>query len=298
MSTQLTSTLKSGGFASVFTEVSHNAKLAGLYNAGELHLYHLAVSSNRFDYRDLTDFLEENLDSYVYSRSQIEQYETQGRINRIVFDAAKLLKGVADRSRLAGEMLLYIMLEHCLKAPKIMSKVELIKSSGDIKSVCDGMHLLGDDPSRALSIVFGASEVHANISDAIDEGFERICRISSHLDDECRLAETMTLNTPRSIGEAQQIKDLLVPRPNAQPQYEKDFALFLGYDLGLSRNYLNSDYRDQITQKMQLDIGHHADYIAKKIKDNSLANHSFYIYFLPFDEVDKDVYEVVKSIFE
>lgn len=287
MDTALSPTLNASRFSSVFTEVPH-AQKTSLSNPCELHLYHLAVASNRFVYEDLKDFLKLNLGRYVNSRARLEQYKVDGAIEMVVFNAAKLIRQKQQHSRLLGEMLLYAMLEYCLGAPKILSKIELDTAGGFQRSLCDGIHLLDANPLIPPSIVFGASEVYPTITDAIDEGISRITAINSNMGNECRLVEAVSLATPTHPEEARRIRDLLIPIKGGQPRYERDYALFLGYNLGLLQNYPTHTYLDQVEKKMELDIRKHASYIAQKIISNQLDNHSFHIYFLPFNDVDTD----------
>lgn len=47
---------------------------------------------------------------------------------------------------------------------------------------------------------------------------------------------------------------------------------------------------------MEYDIKYYAPYIAQKIKDNKLDNHSFYFYVVPFNDAEHDKYEIMDNV--
>lgn len=298
MSIPLSLTSRDSGFSGVFTEVAHPHTL-GLVNAEQLRLFHPAVQSNRFSHRDLVAFLQLNLGRYVFSRAEIAEYKVADETEMIVFDAAGRMNA-QDSEQGLGELMLYILLEQILGAPKVLSKIELNRQAGHVRSRCDAIHLLTPDGrTPASSIVFGTSSLSGDIQDAIDDAFDKIVQIETNSAVECQLAEEQVFTTSLDEGAAKTIKELLIPQPGGAVTYDSAYGIFLGYDLGLDpKKYSNDDYRCELGLKMALDIAHHAAYIAKKITSMNLGTHSFYVYVLPFDDSDADSVSIMDAVLQ
>jgi len=166
-------TLHGGLFNNIFFEVSHSEKL-NLRNPEQLRLFHLEVSNNLFVFGHLQQFIQRNIGQYVFSRAQIEEYELDGNAFSVGLDAMNVMKananpGERDSGNDLGEILLFVFLEEVLKAPKILSKVELKAQSGSYDSECDAIHFLSSTNSNGNSyynIVFGTSSIVGDVKDA------------------------------------------------------------------------------------------------------------------------------------
>ena len=294
--TGITPTLKGATFGDTFIEVQHPTSL-GLLNSEQLRLFHLSVQNNRFNYTDLTKFIRRNLGSYVFSRAEIEDYRRSDDVESIALEAVERIRAQQGDGGL-GEILLYVLLEQILEAPKALSKIELERAAGQVTSRGDAIHVLapgGQAPTNCL--VFGTSNVVGDIEDAIDQAFDRVVAIRNNQATECQLAEQTIFTKTTDPATANTIKDLLVPQRGANTGYDTAFSMFLGYNLGLAPgNYSNEAYRAQLDQKMRLDISHHASYITWQIQDRGLSAYSFYIYVLPLDDVSVDPGEIMTRV--
>lgn len=291
-------TSRGNEFSATFTEVSHPHTL-GLVNAEQLRLFHLAVQSNRFSHTALIDFLRLNLGRYVFSRAEYAHYVVSDRSELIVYDAAGRMN-TQESGQGFGELMLYILLEQVLDAPKVLSKIELNQQAGRTRSRCDAIHLLTPDGSTPVSsIVFGTSSLSGDIQDAIDDAFDKIMQIETNSAAECRLAEAQVFTASLDEGAAKTIKELLIPQPGGSPTYDLAYGIFLGYNIGLDpTQYSNDDYRRQLDWKMAHDIGNHAAYIANKITTLKLGTHAFYVYVLPFDNSDSDSVAIMNAVLQ
>lgn len=298
MSIPLSLTSRDSGFSGVFTEVTHPHTL-GLVNAEQLRLFHLAVQSNRFSHSELVRFLRRNLGRYVFSRAEIAEYKVADETELIVFDAAGRMNA-QDNEQGLGELMLYILLEQILGAPKVLSKIEINRQAGHMRSRCDAIHLLTPDGSTPVSsIVFGTSSLSGDIQDAIDDAFGKIVQIETNSAVECQLAEEQVFTTSLDEDAARTIKELLIPQPGGAVTYDSAYGVFLGYDLGLDpTRYSNDDYRRELDSKMALDIAHHASYIATKITTLNLGAHAFYVYVLPFDNSVNDSVSIMDAVLQ
>ena len=292
----ISSTLRGDTFASTFIEVPHSNTL-GLRNDEQLRLFHLSVQNNRFDHTALIQFLKRNVGRYVFSRADYEGYKQRDDLEEVALDAVNLMRSQQDGMGL-GEILLYVLLEQILGAPKVLSKIELNQAQGQIHSRCDAMHLLTPDSQRTTSsIVFGTSSVIGNIGDAITAAFDRVVDIEQNRTDEVQLAEQTVFTKTVDAATAGYVKDLLIPKPGGALVFDTAYSMFLCYDIGLDpKNYGNQQYRAALDQKMQGDIAAHAQIIANEINIRNLDNFSFYIYILPLNEVDVDAGTIMDGL--
>jgi hypothetical protein len=256
----------------------------------------------------LQQFIQRNIGQYVFSRAQIEEYELDGNAFSVGLDAMNVMKananpGERDSGNDLGEILLYVFLEEVLKAPKILSKVELKAQSGSYDSECDAIHFLSSTNSNGNSyynIVFGTSSIVGDVKDAIDAAFDRVAKIHSKSEQEILLAENTIFTKTVDQSTAQKIKDLLLPQKGKKRRvsYDTAFGIFLAYDLGLNpNNYTNQDFEVQLEQKMKTDIKAHTQYIIDKINNLNLGNYSFYIYFVPLNDVANDKQQIMNEVF-
>lgn len=294
MDAQVNATLHAPQFSNIFTEAKHAQRLH-LKNGEQLRLFHLAVQNNRFDHAGLVRLVRHNLGNYVFSRAEIEDYERNQSLQLVALEALERLRAHSRDPRL-GEILLYVFLEQILNAPKLLTKIELNRLSGQTHSQCDAIHLLlPDDSIPAASVVLGTSSVVGDMQDAIDEAFESLVRINRNHTGECYLAEQTLFTKIFDEQDAQAIKNQLLP-PNGI-KYDTAFAMFLSYEIGLDPTaYSNHDYRIQLAQKMQVDIQAHAAYIANKISALNLGTHAFYVYIVPLDALPSDMESIMHLV--
>ncbi len=142
MSDNLSKTVH-GDFDAVFCEVTQSSP-ASWITQGELRLFHLNIRNNKFNPEEMKKLLYRNIGDYVFSRAKIEHFKVNGDAYAIVSQALRVLRknGGADIKGTGselGELLLYSFLEEKLKAPKLMSRVELSTDAKGVQSLyCSG----------------------------------------------------------------------------------------------------------------------------------------------------------------
>ena len=297
MNAALSPTLRIKDMDCIFTEVPCPENL-DLPRSGQLRLFHLLVRDSAFHHVDLEKWLYRNLSRYVFSRAQMEQFRKDDDLESAVAQAMHTMKqnGAIDKKGMGnelGEMLVYAFLEGKLSAPKLMSRVELSTDLSKYKSACESVHLLSKACDGGLpfhQMVFG---------DAVNHAFEAIVRIKNHSEKEILMVEKTALSLAFADADIAFLEDLLIPKPNGRSSYNTAFGIFLGYSIGVDGDaHPNVDYQELITQKMVMDIRHHAMHIANKIRENNLTAHSFYIYILPFMDAEANKSEIMKHIIE
>lgn len=294
----ISKTIKGKSFDNIFTEVRHTASLK-LRNPNCLKIFQLDVANNEFDFSALKDFLLNNIGRYVFSRAQMEQFRLDDELETIGLKAVRMMHdGCSNTGEELGEILLYSFLEQVLNAPKIMSKVELDRTSSK-SSKSDGVHILSipGTPTPYYQLIFGTSDIVGSINDAIDAAFTSINEIGTSAKSEMQLIDSSSLGILFDKKTAEQMKQILVPSKGRASAPDTAFGIFLGYSINLEKNkYSNTEYRAAVVKKMAEDIQASADYIATKIADCGLSAYSFYFYVLPFDDAITDKKSIMEDL--
>ena len=293
VSTELTETVKKKRFDEVFTEIKHPNTLS-LVNPSQVRIYHLNVGDYAFNYTRLAQFIKENIGRYVFSRAKRNEYAVNDDIESIALDAASSLKkrGADLTDAHFAEIMLYSFLECALGAPKIMSKIELQNLGGEYRSKTSGIHLLTmSGPTAPIhQLVFGSTDVLADLNGAVDSAFAQIEEIKSSSAEEHTLIEANILNNSFSPAVTAFLKETIIPQPGKSKLPSTAFGVFLGYNVAVpdAEKIPSEEYIPAMIKKMQADISACVPYIQKKIDELKLSMHSFYIYVLPLDDVSKD----------
>lgn len=304
MSSVINKSIKGNSLNSIFSEIKHNETL-GLVNPEHLRLFHLAVSSNLFNYTNLNDLLIGTISEYVFSRAQIENLSKATNPHSIGIQALRIMKknGPPDTKGTGnelGEILLYAFMEDILGAPKLFSKVELNASSASFGKYSDAVHLLELDgsPFPCYQTVFGSSEINGDIRTAIDKAFDTIKKIENDTNNtSAMLVDNRIFDESFDQDTAKRIIDIMLPQGNSTNSNDIAYGVFLGYSLGLKPNgRSNIDFRLAMDAKMRTDIKQHASYIASKINSLNLNTHSFYFYIVPFNDAEEDKRKIMEDL--
>ena len=300
----LSKTLSEAGFDGIFTEVPHSETL-GLINPNELRMFCLNLSNNAFSFDAMQEFLLDNIGSYIYSRSKIDQLTVDGRERSIGAKAIGLMRKAAnvDTAWLGeqlGDILLYVFLEQVLGAPKLYSKIELLESGSTDVANGGGVHLLEPrDAFPANQLVFGKSHVIGDMKTAIDNAFLQLEKAKNNEPVEMRLIESTIFSQKFTPSTVEQLKSILIPSKQKDAILDKSFGVFLGYSLGLNPDdYPRTDFKAKLVQKMEADVRAHTAYIAEKIRVAGMNTYSFYFYVLPFNDADTEKQSIMQTLIE
>ncbi len=295
--TPLKSTIKAKGFDSVFSEVKHIGSL-NLKNPYCLRIFRLDISNNMFSYDALHKFLQKNIGRYVFSRAAIERFRLEEDEEAVGLKAIEKLREANNPKDKGaggelGEILLYIFLEQKLKAPKLLSKIELKTSNNQYIFGSDGVHLLCSNDLVGMPIyqlILGESKIIGDLKGAIDDAFKSITKANIKSGDELNLIESNIFKESFDRETTKYIESLIIPsKRDMNISMDKAFGIFLGYTININASiYSNTEYREAVSKKMIDDIQENAKYIMQKIKDEKMLGYSFYFYIVPFNNAASD----------
>lgn len=288
--TALSSTIKNNSFKNVFTEVVSGANLEIDY-PNTIKTFHLNLGNNKFSYSDIKNFIKDNLSNYIFSRATVNAYNSP---ERLAIDAfLELTKKSADKNRFS-EIMLYSFLEHSLNAPKLMSKIEIENRSSN----STGIHFLAKENGIEMShqLIFGSSDTLNDINAAIDSVFSQIALIDDNSDNEVKLVDNIIFEKPFDEGTYQYLKATILPNEkNSHSRPETSYSAFIGYTIKIEGIFKSRyEYLTALQRQMKKDITDVLPYIKAKITEFNLQNHSFYLYFLPLNDAEKDKEDIMK----
>lgn len=267
------------------------------FGKNKLDLFVLKINANEFDYENLKDNLIDPMIDFSLSRKVREKYKHKsGTLSRKARE--KFIDHMKNKGEL-GELLLYCFLESHLKAPKILSKLELKTSTSHYVNGADGVHFLRDSDGN-YQLIFGESKTIAGITSAISDAFKSIYEFKNSINTKGN--RKSGINYEKSLisdhlekevfsdDEKQFIENIIYPKKDNNFYVDDAFGIFVGYELKIStedRKLPNSQFRNVIKQKIKDEVEKTFAHVLKKIDEFNLHGHNFYIYVLPFTDLDQ-----------
>ncbi|MGH1441306.1 MAG: HamA C-terminal domain-containing protein [Cellvibrionaceae bacterium] len=267
------------------------------HEKNKLDLFILKINANEFDYSSLKNNLIDPLIDFSLSRKVREKYAgkpgTQSSKAR-----EKFVEYIRNKGEL-GELLLYCFLETHLNAPKILSKLELKTSTSHYVNGADGVHYLKlSDGSYQL--IFGESKTIVGLTAAITDAFKSIYQFKNCINEkggkksglpyEKGLVSDHLEKETFSIEERKFVESIVYPSRHNDFEVDDAFGIFVGYEVKIEesdKKLPSSKFREKIKTQIKDQIQASFAHIKNKINEHDLHGHSFYIYILPFSDLDK-----------
>lgn len=296
--------LTNKGFLDAFDEI-------GNFNIDEngknkLNLFTLKINANEFDYKHLEKELLEPMADFSLSRIIKEQYKNK-HVELSKKAREKFINYLNNKGEL-GELLLYCFLESHLQAPKILSKLELKTSTSLNVNGADGVHYLKLD-NGDYQLIFGESKTERELTSGLTNAFKSINEFKNETntkgDSKSGISYEKSLISDHiekeafSEEEMQFIENIIYPKRDNNYEVDDAFGVFIGYEMNISdedKALSNPDFRERIKQQIKTEVEKKFNHIQSKINEYSLQGHNFYIYILPFTELDKKRTEITKHI--
>ena len=157
-------------FLNLFHKIFENEPIE---NGNKLNLFSLKISNNAFSYATLVEELGDILTAYALSRSAYDELCSQKKYTTLVSQAKERLRKAESNDGELGEILLYTMLEAHLKAPKLLTKLELKTDPNHYVNGADGVHLLKID-DNTFQFIFGESKLYSDLKKGVKKAFESL----------------------------------------------------------------------------------------------------------------------------
>jgi hypothetical protein len=275
-------------------------------NDTQLHLFMLKINSNKFDKDYFVKKIKNPVIDYALSRTVKEKYKD--RPADLVDEARTKFRNYLSNKGELGEFLLFCFLESHLKAPKILSKLELKTSTENYVNGSDGVHFR-QLPNGDYQIIFGESKMIINLTKALTDAFESIYEFKNEINKQGK--EKSGINYEKSLisdhleketfteEEAEFLDSIIYPKRTNKFDVDHSFGIFIGYEVTINeddKKLPNKDFRNKIKEQIKTEILSRKAHIIKKITEFDLIGHQFYIYIIPFTNLDETREEITKRI--
>ncbi len=270
----------------------------------KLNLHILKIENNQFCYPELINELSNYFISFSLSRKEIADFKKNEKYGELYRKAAAKFRDYNINEGEAGELLLFCFLESHLKAPKILTKLEIKLSTRDYAKGSDGIHLLKVS-DRNYQLIFGESKLEQKLTSSISNAFKSIqdfiTRSKSNINDEIGLLNSQLCKEAFDEDLYQFLKSVIMPKANEKNSITKNnaFAIFAGFEINptdAEKKLSNIDFLKLIKQQIKTEVEGKIDHIKKKLDEYSLHGYTFYVYVFPFMKLDETRKEIIKKI--
>ncbi|EAC4592873.1 DUF1837 domain-containing protein [Listeria monocytogenes] len=274
--------------------------------ANKLEIFLCPINANCFDYRRMIDGLLESVTDFALSRKLKESYGSKQRhLEKAIRE--KFIEHRKNKGEL-GEFLLYCFLEGHLNAPKILSKLELKTSNKMYVNGSDGVHFLKLENNN-YQLIFGEAKTIKSLRDALNDAYESIYQfkneINSSGDSKSGISFEKGLITDNleketwTDTEKEFLTTIIYPSARSDFQVDDAFGLFIGFEINIDeekRTLNNQDFRIFVENTVKTKIERQIAHIEELINKYKLMGHSFYIYVLPFTELDSARQDIMEGL--
>jgi hypothetical protein len=276
------------------------------YGKNKLNLFILKINANEFNYKLLQKNLLEPLLDFSFSRKAKEEYKNN-HMTLSIEAREKFVEHIRNTGEL-GELLLYCFLETHLNAPKILSKLELKTSTSHYVNGSDGIHFLKLE-NGDFQMIFGESKTVEDLTSALTQAFQSIYNFKNEINEKGK--EKSGIGYERSLisnnlgketfseEEKSFIKNIIYPKRENDFEVDDAFGILVGFEVEIDKadkKLPNKLFREKIKQNIDEEVRKRIPHIKKKIEEYELWGHNFYIYVLPFTELDKSRKSLLKEI--
>ena len=211
-----------------------------------------------------------------------------------------------------GELLLFCFLEGHLEAPKILTKLELKTSNKLYVNGSDGVHLK-KIAEQKYQLIFGESKTYSDLSNAFDNAFKSIGEFvneinakgngKSGINFEKGLISSHIESDIFEKDEEEILKVLLYPEEKGNYKFSLDdaFSIFIGYEIDIKdeqQKCSNDEFPIEIEGKIVNQIETYKGNVYKLIQKYGLMGYTFYIFIMPFTNIDENRKKILKKVLE
>lgn len=275
---------------------------------GVIDLFLFPINARNFDIDYVADSLLESVAEYALSSSY--RANNKDKLMLISKEArAKFIETSRNRGEL-GEFLLFCFLEGFHNAPKILTKLELKTSSQMYVNGADGIHLKKINDTK-YHLIFGESKMYKDLTAAFKKAFESIHKFKFEINNngasiggisfEKGLLSNHIDRFIFDIDEEELLNVLIYPNTKADTKITLDdaFSIFVGYEIDISeeqKKFSSDDFLYKIKDKIKKQIEQFKDNIYQLIESNNLYGYTFYIFIVPFPNMDEIRNKILEKV--
>ena len=277
---------------------------------GSLDLFLLPINARNFEYDCVSDNLIESVADYSLSWKIKEKYKN--KYMTLSKKAREKFKDITKNDGELGELLLFCFLEGHLEAPKILTKLELKTSNNLYVNGSDGVHLKKISDKR-YQLIFGESKTYQDLSNAFNNAFKSISEFKNELNINGEAKSGISFekglissNVESGIFDETDediLNVLLYPedKPNTNIALDDAFSIFVGYEIDISeeqKKYSNDEFPVKIEEKIVTQLEGYNSKIYQLIEKYKLLGHTFYIFIMPFTNIDENRKKILRKVLE
>lgn len=284
--------------------------ISGNKDDGFIDLFLLPINARNFDYNFVSDNLMESVAEYALSWKIRDKYKDKAVT--LSKKAREKFKEATKNDGELGELLLFCFLEGHLNAPKILTKLELKTSNQLYVNGSDGVHLkkLSD---KKYQLIFGESKTYDDLNRAFDNAFISIGEFINEVNAKGNNKNGITFekglissNIESDIFEKDEeeiLNVLLYPEERGSYNFSLDdaFSIFIGYEIDIKdeqQKCSNEEFPIEIERKVINQIEDYKDNVYKLIQKHDLIGYTFYVFIMPFTNIDENRKKVLKRVLE
>lgn len=284
------------------------------FDSCTLNLFSLRISNKEFNYDLLINELVNKLITFCTCSKKYKEQKKADMLGTLSKSSRKLFRKYIDVKRSVntdteleettdgelGELMLYSFVESHLNAPKLLTKMRFKTSSNDPVKRADGIHLL-KVTENYYEIVYGESKLYENLTRGLTDAFSSINnfikRDNNNINDEHTFL-IENIESEFSEEEYNIAKRILIPS-EIPINIDNSFAIFVGFEINITDEIkvLNSlKYQESLHNHIRVEVEKRIKHIKKKILEFELENYNFYIYLVPFTNLNKDKAYILEEI--
>lgn len=292
-----------------FKHIKH-LSISGNKDDGFLDLFLLPINARNFDYNSVSDNLMESVADYALSWKIRDKYKDKAMT--LSRKAREKFKEAAKNDGELGELLLFCFLEGHLDVPKILTKLELKTSNQLYVNGSDGVHLkkLSD---KKYQLIFGESKTYDDLNRAFDNAFKSIGEFVNEVN--AKGNDKSGINFEKGLissniesdifekDEEEILNVLLYPEEKGNCKFSLDdaFSIFIGYEIDIKdeqQKCSNDEFPIEIEGKIVNQIEAYKDNVYKLVQKYGLIGHTFYVFIMPFTNIDENRKKILKKVLE
>lgn len=293
-------------FSSTFKEIKMSDYSINIPALNSVKLFRLYTADNSFRLDSLKDFLKNQIDHYLLSRTRWKKLIDERKVGQIASEAKEALNGISNEEAFS-QLMLYSFMECALKAPKIFNATDKIDCFGKITKNA-GTYFIPKgtiDGDSHNHLVYGSGKVEDDLSTGIKKAIVESSIIISDLAHgknaiEHFLLDQATANTLFFDSEIQHLKKVIIPSDDNEDELAVDsLGIFVCYSTDSLKKVASvplSEANKLIDSYVDKEIIDCLPHLESLLHQNNLTNKDVFIFFMPLEKAIADSNGVITDL--